>query len=487
MIVLETRHTLHPKPKDQWNMKILALDLGKFNTMCCYFDTQTRKHEFINATTERNYLTTVLKRYPADLIVMEACGPSGWIHDLCVDLKLKTLVCSTNEDAWKWSNVKRKTDRDDALKLARMAASNELQAVHVPVPKMRELRAQIKFRKAILRRMNRIKNSIRSIFVNQGISIERSLKLWTSGRSQIDAHRKPMDKCLSCEFWKGQLDTELTQLDALSLQRDATEKTLDAISKQDPRIQRLQTIPGVGPRTAEVLVAAIDNPHRFKNGRQVSAYFGLVPKQFQSGETDRNGRISKRGPSLVRASLVECAWLAIRYNEWAKKVYERIYGRQKTRKKKAAVALARKIAVVAWAMLRDETDWSPEIMERITALGKKKSKDVLPVSMNQATPSSSNPSTSAVPNQAKKDSALSDAPKEEKPAAKKKTPTANKENAPVNSRRTIDGVAKASVTTKKPVQSQEKVILTASGNFPTPHSSPPKTRRAASKREAVLT
>ena len=473
-------------------MKILALDLGKFNTMCCYFDTLTRKYEFINASTERNYLTTVLKKYPADLIVMEACGPSGWIHDLCVDLNLKTFVCSTNEDAWKWSNVKRKTDRDDALKLARMAASNDLQAVHVPVPKMRELRTQIKFRKAIVRRMNRIKNSIRSIFVNQGISIERSLKLWTSERSQIDSYRKLIHKCLPCEFWKGQLDTELTQLDALSKQRDAMDKTLDAIGKQDPRIQRLQTIPGVGPRTAEVLVAAIDDPHRFKNGRQVSAYFGLVPKQYQSGETDRNGRISKRGPSLVRASLVECAWLAIRYNEWAKKVYERIYGKQKTRKKKAAVALARKIAVVAWAMLRDETDWSPEIMERITALGKKRSKEVLPVAMNHevnhATPSSSNPSTSAVPNQAKKDSALSDAPKEKTPAAKKKTPAAKKKNAPVNSRRTNDGVAKASVAAKKPVQSRErKFTSTASKNFPTPHSSPPKTRRAASKRKAVLT
>ncbi len=65
-------------------MKILALDLGKFNTMCCYFDTETRKNEFINASTERNYLTTVFKKYAASLIVMEACGPSGWIHDLCV-------------------------------------------------------------------------------------------------------------------------------------------------------------------------------------------------------------------------------------------------------------------------------------------------------------------------------------------------------------------------------------------------------------------
>ena len=53
---------------------------------------------------------------------MEACGPSGWINDLCLELGLKTLVCSTNDEAWRWKNVKRKTDKDDALKLARMAS-----------------------------------------------------------------------------------------------------------------------------------------------------------------------------------------------------------------------------------------------------------------------------------------------------------------------------------------------------------------------------
>jgi len=63
---------------------------------------------------------------------MEACGPSGWINDLAISHGLKTLDCSTNEDAWKWSNVKRKTDKDDALKLSRMAAMNELKAVHMP-------------------------------------------------------------------------------------------------------------------------------------------------------------------------------------------------------------------------------------------------------------------------------------------------------------------------------------------------------------------
>ena len=80
-------------------MKILALDLGKFKTMCCIFDTKTRGHEFLTATTDRSYLTTVYKEYKIDLVVMEACGPSGWINDLAVNLGHKTLVCSTNEDA----------------------------------------------------------------------------------------------------------------------------------------------------------------------------------------------------------------------------------------------------------------------------------------------------------------------------------------------------------------------------------------------------
>jgi hypothetical protein len=80
-------------------MKILALDLGKFNTMCCFFDTKTRKHSFLNATSERNYLETIFKKHQIDLVVMEACGPSGWINDLAKSHGLKTLVCSTNEDA----------------------------------------------------------------------------------------------------------------------------------------------------------------------------------------------------------------------------------------------------------------------------------------------------------------------------------------------------------------------------------------------------
>jgi transposase len=110
------------------------------------------------------------------------------------------------------------------------------------------------------------------------------------------------------------------------------------------------------------LVTALDDVHRFQNGRQVSAYIGMVPKQHQSGQMDRNGRITKRGSRLLRTMLLECAWVSLRYNPWARATYDRIHGGSRTRKKKAAVALARKIAVVAWSMLKHETDWDPERM-----------------------------------------------------------------------------------------------------------------------------
>ena len=347
-------------------MKILALDLGKFNTMCCFFDSKTRKHTFLNAITDRHYLETVFKKHKIDLLVMEACGPSGWINDLAQSLGLKTLVCSTNEEAWKWSNVKRKTDKDDALKLARMAAMGELKSVHTPTEQHREFRSLVKYRKTLDQRINKIKCTIRAWFVNHGISIDRGDKAWHTGREKINSFRKPLAECSESELWRGELDIELTQLDSLSEQLDAVVKKLEAIGKLDQRIVRLRTIPGVGPRTAEILVACIDDAQRFQNGRQVAAYFGLVPRQYQSGETDRNGRITKRGNPLARTILVECAWAALRYNPWAKGVYERIRGQQATRKKKAGVALARKLAVVAWAILRDETDWDPAVMIRTT-------------------------------------------------------------------------------------------------------------------------
>ena len=264
------------------------------------------------------------------------------------------------------NNVKRKTDKDDALKLARMAAMGELKPVHMPSEQHREFRSLVKYRKTLDYRINKTKCTIRAWFVNHGITIDAGEKAWCTGRALINSYRKPLDQCSDSELWRGELDYALTQLDLLTAQEEQIIKRLELIGKNDARVARIRTIPGVGPRTAEILVACIDDPHRFQNARQVSAYFGLVPKQYQSGQTDRNGRITKRGNPLACTILVECAWSSLRYNAWSKAIYERISGRQKTRRKKAAVALARKLCVIAWALLRDGKDWEPERMIEIT-------------------------------------------------------------------------------------------------------------------------
>src|SRR5262249_255676 len=84
---------------------------------------------------------------------------------------------------------------------------------------------------------------------------------------------------------------------------------------------------------------------------------GFVPRQYQSTDTDHRGRITKRGPKTLRKLLVECAWVMLRYNAWARAVYQRLTHGGKTRKKQAIVAVARKLLGRGWAKLRDGTAW----------------------------------------------------------------------------------------------------------------------------------
>lgn len=338
-------------------MMILSIDLGKFQSVCCFYEKETGKHRFETIKTNRAHVKNLLDKNPCEIVIMEACGPSGWISDVCRSRDIKSLICSTNEEAWSWKSVKRKTDRDDARRLAQMYVHNTLVPVYMPEPAVREQRMIIKYRKTLDQRINRVKNTIRSLFANHGIEIDTGARAWCTGRVHIDSFRKAVADCGPLEIWKAELDLELTQLDDLTEKLQSIEDKLDSFAATNPHIIRLMTIPGVGRITAEALVAAIDDPHRFKNARQLSSYLGLTPKQYQSGETDRNGRISKRGPRLLRTLLLQCAWCSLRYNTWSKTTFERIHGGSKSRRKKAAIALARKIGVVAWAMMRDETDW----------------------------------------------------------------------------------------------------------------------------------
>lgn len=272
-----------------------------------------------------------------------------------------TVVANPSQEAWYWKHVKRKTDKDDALKLAKLAALGQIFPVYVPSAESRQYRQLVKYRKRLVSHSNKAQNTIRALFNQQGISIPCGARAWTiSGLEQLSKHAMVLGDCSLSSLWQGQIDLELKRLDAIWEQLHIVDTKLTEIAKQDARVQLLESIPGVGRRTAEVVVAYIDDPNRFKNARQIGAYAGLVPRQHQSGETNRMGNITRRGPRILRSALVEAAWAMLRYNNWAADLYQRLCGGQKTRRKQAIIGVARKVLVLCWTLLRKQEKWNPE-------------------------------------------------------------------------------------------------------------------------------
>jgi len=216
----------------------------------------------------------------------------------------------------------------------------------------------IEHRQKLVGRRVAVQNRIRAIFVSQGLPAPRGAAAWSkSGLAGIAARARPLAECDVLELWRGRLQLALTEFEQILALIDQAEQKLDELAKTDANVQRLQTIPGVGPRTAEAVVAFLPEPQRFQSGKQVSSSSGFTPRQYQSSELDRRGRISKRGPATLRKLLVECAWCLLRYNAWARGIYQRLTHGGKARKKQAIVAVARKLLVRCWAMLRDGQPW----------------------------------------------------------------------------------------------------------------------------------
>ena len=339
-------------------MKIAALDLGKFNSVSCVYDTNTGVHCFGKLPTIPQAVHDWLVAINPDRLVIEIGSQAGWIRDLAQSLEVDLQVANTNDERWYWHRVKVKTDKTDALKLAKISAADELSTIAIPDTSVRQWRSLIRFRQQLMGRRVACQNHIRSLFEVQGKSLPMGRCAWTRvSLAQIRTHANPLSVCTGDQLWQGQLYEELRSYDHLIEQINQVECRLDALACENERVQLIQTIPGVGKRLSEAVVAVIDRPERFKSAKQVGAYVGLTPRVKQSGRQLRVGRISKAGDSLLRSLLVEVSWISQRYNPHFKAFYERIQRGSKTRKKIAAVALARHILIVAWAMLRDHRPW----------------------------------------------------------------------------------------------------------------------------------
>ena len=194
-------------------MKILAIDLGKYKSVACNYVTATGTARFATVVTHANEFDRLLSQESPDLVVIETCSIAGWVHDLCCQRGVKCQVANPSSEAWKWKNVKRKTDRDDALKLAQLAALEQLPTVHVPAPETRQRRALLKYRQSLITRRVAIQNHLRAIAQRQGILLDRGSRAWTeAGFEVIQQLAKPLEQCSADELWRGEAALELQAL-----------------------------------------------------------------------------------------------------------------------------------------------------------------------------------------------------------------------------------------------------------------------------------
>ena len=344
--------------------RILALDLGKFTSVLCVYDPATHAHRFVvgvQTTPAAVHDLLVAHQTPEPshtLLVVETCDAAGWVHDVaCATAGVAvTVVHTQGDERWMWCKVKRKTDRDDALKLARLARLGELPQppVHVPSPQRRQWRRLLVHRRSVVNRRTRSRNAIRSIYLQQGLTLARGNKQWTrAGIAQLAQDARPIGDCTVDDLWRGRLHVELTLMAAVDAQLKLIDAKLDELARAESRIALLQSVRGVGPRLAEAVVLHIgQDPRRFRSGEQLASYAGLVPKQLASGQTTRLGHITGRGPALLRSLLVESAWMVWRLNDWAQAFVAKVSRGGRGRRKLAIVALARKLLILLWGMLK---------------------------------------------------------------------------------------------------------------------------------------
>src|SRR5205085_2078366 len=176
--------------------RILAIDLGKYKSVACDYDPATAEVAFAAFDTPGDELRRRLARARPAVVVIEACAVSGWVHDLCAELGLPCRVANTASEAWKFKHAKRKTDRDDALRLAQLYALGQLPTVTVPPPATRPWRALIAGRQALVGRRVAVQNRLRAVLVGQGLPAPRGHKAWTAlGLAGIGQLAKPLADC----------------------------------------------------------------------------------------------------------------------------------------------------------------------------------------------------------------------------------------------------------------------------------------------------
>lgn len=287
---------------------------------------------------------------PFDLVFEVSDGYGLWYEKLA-RIARRVLVAHPFHLKAIW-NTKKKTDRVDAKKLARLLFLDMIPTVHIPPAEVRDWRMLIIQRTSLVQKRTAIKNQLRAILRRNHIAGPRNLWSQKNQRWLASVEFPTVGETLQREMHQ----ESLVHYDA-HIRRVETE--LDRRANSNPGVIVLKTIKGIGNRTAEAFVAWVDDESRFMRSKQIGAYFGFAVAEDSSGGRQRQGHITRQGPSVVRHLLVEAVQRMFRYNPVVRGWVERVMHGQPKRKPIAVVAAAHKLARSMFAMLRTGETWNP--------------------------------------------------------------------------------------------------------------------------------
>jgi len=309
--------------------------------------------------TRDKWLNALLEKIdPGCEIGMEACaGAHHWAREMQAEGFTVKLIAPQFVKPYVKSN---KNDANDAEAICEAMSRPNMRFVAVKTVEQQDIQAAHRIRTELIGHRTAKANQIRGLVAEYGMVAPQQLaRLRAAVPNWLEDAENGLTsrfRCLLAGLWGDlkTLDHRVAELD----------HEINVIAQSDPVAKRLQQLRGIGPMVATALVATVGNAEQFANGRQMAASLGLTPRQHSSGGKDRILGISKRGDAHLRSILIHGARSVIRtakakddrLSQWVTSLAERRHPNV------AAVALANKTARIAWAMLRNGTDYEPDYL-----------------------------------------------------------------------------------------------------------------------------
>lgn len=336
----------------------VGIDLGDKKHAICVIDSEGEMIEQRSITNHRESIRRLSHKYPKARMVMEVGTHSPWISRFLSDLNHEVFVANARKLRAIYAN-QRKSDEADAQILARLGRfdTSLLHPIqHGSEQAQRDI-LQIKLRDNLVRQRVNIISSVRCTLKSMG------LKLKSPSTPSFARYARKVLMGEDVEML-GMVEPSLQVLDLMTAQIKELDKRIETLGRERyPQTQQLQKISGVGPITSLAFVLTIGDPGRFDTSRAVGPYLGLVPKRDQSGNLDKKLSISKAGDAYMRRLLVGAAQYLL--GPFGCDCDLRRHGLElaerggRGAKRKAVVAIARKLAVLMHALLIKQRDYQP--------------------------------------------------------------------------------------------------------------------------------